>query len=64
MGMACFYPFSQNSQPSFDQAFEHRQPIQLSQVPSAASGGVKMSGKPKGEKMKFQRRNGSIEALG
>ena len=32
-----------SSQPSFDQAFEHRQPIQPSPVPSAASGEAKKS---------------------
>ena len=31
------------SQPSFDRAFEHRQPIQPSTVPSAASGEAKKS---------------------
>ena len=35
--------FSQDSQPSFDRAFEHGQPIQPSSVPSAASGGTKES---------------------
>ena len=32
-----------SSQPSFDRAFEHRQPIQPSPVPSAASGEAKKS---------------------
>ena len=32
-----------NSQPSFDSAFEHGQPIQPSPAPSAASGGTKKS---------------------
>ena len=35
--------FSHDSQPSFDRAFEHGQPIQPSPVPSAASGGTKKS---------------------
>ena len=35
--------FSQDSQPSFDRAFEHGQPIQSSPVPSAASRGTKES---------------------
>ena len=35
--------FSQDSQPSFDWAFEHRQPIQPSTVPSTASEDAKKS---------------------
>ena len=43
---------SSTSQPSFDRAFEHGQPIQPSPVPSAASGGTKKV-QPKGE-MRFR----------
>ena len=52
-GEGLFSPFSSHmfsqdsqpstSQPSFDRAFEHGQPIQPSPVPSAASGGTKKS---------------------
>ena len=52
-GDGLFSPFSSQmfsqdsqpstSQPSFDRAFEHGQPIQPSPVPSAASGGTKKS---------------------
>ena len=52
-GDGLFSPFSSqmfsqdsqpsNSQPSFDSAFEHGQPIQPSPAPSAASGGTKKS---------------------